>query len=222
MSEALRALLSGLIDYADLFPPASLDLPAAMRNYTAYRKGPHAWMLGRFVVPDTLAKEVDSEFPLSVLTSDKKKEQAGEITFTEVPVTEDPRSNGSPLKIRTGGATPEAYPSTRSLARFLHRAAAARIPFKATAGLHHPLYIPPDHGFVNLFLAAALMWHGGIEADALATLEAGTFRFKDDVRWLSHRLSAEQICDARTNFAMSFGSCSFEEPIEHLTRLGWM
>src|SRR5215510_12132363 len=76
MSEALRALLSGLIDYAGLFPPASLDLPAAMRNYTAYRKGPHAWMLGRFVVPDTLAKEVDSEFPLSVLTSDKKKEQA--------------------------------------------------------------------------------------------------------------------------------------------------
>ena len=68
-SEALHALLSGLIDYAGLFPPASLDLPAAMRNYAAYRAGAHAWMLGRFVVPAALVAEVDTSWPLSVNTT---------------------------------------------------------------------------------------------------------------------------------------------------------
>ncbi len=46
---ALRALLHGSIDYAGLFPPAGLDMAAAVANYAAYRDGPHAWALGRFV-----------------------------------------------------------------------------------------------------------------------------------------------------------------------------
>ena len=48
---ALRALLSGAIDYAGLFPPAALDMASAVRNYEAYRRRPDAWALGRFVVP---------------------------------------------------------------------------------------------------------------------------------------------------------------------------
>jgi hypothetical protein len=48
---SLRALLSGLIDYAGLFPPARLPLDRAIRNYAEYRKGNDAWMLGRFIVP---------------------------------------------------------------------------------------------------------------------------------------------------------------------------
>lgn len=48
---AVRALMTGAIDYAGLFPPAGLGMPDAVARFAAYRRGAHAWMLGRFVVP---------------------------------------------------------------------------------------------------------------------------------------------------------------------------
>src|SRR5262249_48559888 len=53
MSASLRALLTGVIDYAGMFPPAKLPLEEAIRNYARYRKEPEGWMLGRFVCPTT-------------------------------------------------------------------------------------------------------------------------------------------------------------------------
>lgn len=50
-SPALQSLLTGLIDYAGLFPPAGLGMDAAVRNYGSYVSGEDAWMLGRFIVP---------------------------------------------------------------------------------------------------------------------------------------------------------------------------
>src|SRR5579863_3226593 len=47
---AIDALLAGLIDYAGLYPPASLDMRPAVENYLAYRGGKHAYTLGRFIV----------------------------------------------------------------------------------------------------------------------------------------------------------------------------
>jgi hypothetical protein len=47
---AIDAALSELIDYAGLYPPAALEMRAALRNYRSYRKGNHARMLGRFIV----------------------------------------------------------------------------------------------------------------------------------------------------------------------------
>lgn len=47
----LRALLSGAIDYAGLFPPASLALKLALRNYAEYIRDPDSWMLGAFILP---------------------------------------------------------------------------------------------------------------------------------------------------------------------------
>jgi hypothetical protein len=44
-------LLAEVIDYAGLFPPASLSMADAVSRYAGYRRGPHAWMLGRFIVP---------------------------------------------------------------------------------------------------------------------------------------------------------------------------
>src|ERR1039458_1007223 len=46
---------------------------------------------------------------------------------------------GGFVKVRTGGLTPEAIPESEAVADFLCRAAARRLPFKATAGLHHPI-----------------------------------------------------------------------------------
>lgn len=51
MTDGLRALLDGFIDYAGLFPPAALDMPRAAANYHAYRGGERKWMLSRFVCP---------------------------------------------------------------------------------------------------------------------------------------------------------------------------
>ena len=48
---AIHALLRDSIDYAGLFPPAGLGMSEAAANYASYRTGPHAWALGRFVVP---------------------------------------------------------------------------------------------------------------------------------------------------------------------------
>ena len=43
--------LAGLIDQVLLFPPASMDMPAAVAEDTRARAGEHAWMLARFVCP---------------------------------------------------------------------------------------------------------------------------------------------------------------------------
>lgn len=51
MSAALRALLANSIDYAGLFPPASLTLEPALRNQAAYLRDEDVWMLGTFVLP---------------------------------------------------------------------------------------------------------------------------------------------------------------------------
>jgi hypothetical protein len=56
-SRALQSLLTGLIDYAGLFPPAGLKMDAAVRNYSSYVDGEEAWVLGRFVVPAARLEE---------------------------------------------------------------------------------------------------------------------------------------------------------------------
>lgn len=57
---AIRALATGLVDYAGLFPPAKLGMAEAMANYAAYLAGPDAWMLGRFVLPIARLAEFDA------------------------------------------------------------------------------------------------------------------------------------------------------------------
>jgi hypothetical protein len=49
MRRALQILLSEVIDYAGLFPPAKLDVPTSVDNYLRYFHGPQKWILGRFV-----------------------------------------------------------------------------------------------------------------------------------------------------------------------------
>jgi hypothetical protein len=54
---ALRTLVTGLVDYAGLFPPADLPMAKAVANYASYRRGGNAWMLGRFILPVSLLTE---------------------------------------------------------------------------------------------------------------------------------------------------------------------
>src|SRR5271169_4999662 len=57
--ESTRVLLHGLIDYAGLFPPASLGMAAAISNYEPYLRGEYRWLLGRFIVPVARLGEFD-------------------------------------------------------------------------------------------------------------------------------------------------------------------
>lgn len=73
---AIDSVLTDLIDYAGLYPPAGLDMPSAVMNYKAYRVGEHASALGRFVVNLNRLSELrevagDSlgDLPLSVVAS---------------------------------------------------------------------------------------------------------------------------------------------------------
>src|SRR5690606_30837129 len=50
MSTVRARLLRGAVDYAGLFPPAALDMDAAVAAWASYVTGPDRWALGRFVV----------------------------------------------------------------------------------------------------------------------------------------------------------------------------
>ena len=64
MLPSVRAFLSGIIDYAGLFPPARLPLDEAIWNYARYRTEQESWMLGRFVIPAASLGELDSHVHL--------------------------------------------------------------------------------------------------------------------------------------------------------------
>jgi hypothetical protein len=58
--DARRLLIAGLVDYAGLFPPAALSMADAVARYDEYRRGMHAWALGKFVVPVARLAEFES------------------------------------------------------------------------------------------------------------------------------------------------------------------
>jgi hypothetical protein len=51
MNSALRMFLRELVDYDGLLPPAGLSIVEALEVNLRERSSPHAWMLGRVVVP---------------------------------------------------------------------------------------------------------------------------------------------------------------------------
>lgn len=237
-TNSLRILLEGLIDYAGLFPPAALTMQDAVRNYARYRDGEHAWALGKFVVPKERVKEVPPDFPLTILGEDEVKtddldevKRGAYVETTDLSILPELKRRGLCAKIRTGGLTEDAFPSHEAVAAFIRACKNAGVPFKATAGLHHPLrcvrpltYEPNAavgtmHGFLNVFLAAAMI--DDAEAILLET-DAKAFTFDDSgVTWRNRRASLDEL-RAMRQFATSFGSCSFEEPIEDLEELGWL
>lgn len=140
------------------------------------------------------------------------------------------RDAGAALKLRTVGTTPEAFPTVDALAAVLCAADTVGVPFKATAGLHHPLPSLrgglPMHGFVNVFGGAALLHADAVDAAALAEVLAerdpAAFDLGDDgsFAWRDVRLDAGTVDDARAAFALSIGSCSFDEPVDDLRAMG--
>ena len=162
--------------------------------------------------------------------------------FVEIPIDDELRLFMAAIacanacaKIRTGGVTKEAFPPAGEIARFLICCAEHDIRFKATAGLHHPWRgtypltyeagAPTGtmYGFLNVLVAAALARRGATEEDLVAVLQSergSEFRFDDDeLRWRTVRLPRQELVESHATFALSFGSCSFEEPILDLRRV---
>jgi hypothetical protein len=175
--------------------------------------------------------------------ADLAKALADFTVYVELPLADDPSAYldaiaraGVRAKMRTGGVTPAAFPTSAQIAGFLRGCAERNLAFKATAGLHHPLRncyrltyaadAPQGEmfGFLNVFLAAAFARAGLPEErlmDIIDERDPSSLRFAHDgVRWRDEAIDVESLADARTSFAIAFGSCSFREPIDDLHQLG--
>ena len=114
---------------------------------------------------------------------------------------------------------------------------AANVPFKATAGLHHPIHCfrpltyAPDapqgtmHGFLNVLMMTGF----ARESYRVSLLEElmeeefdEAFKFRENgAGWRGeHFLTAGHLDRLRSRGMISFGSCSFDEPVADLRSLG--
>lgn len=299
-SASLSLLMDGVIDFAGLFPPASLDMGPMVDAWVRGLEAEHAWMLGRVIVPvsrldefaaaarDRIPADVDEDpWVISALVTPSadasfsaQLEAIGRFNetwatdgsggavidvvefrggsansldrmldelpddlfpFVELPLDEDLRGllavlvgSDAGAKVRTGGIRPELYPDTGQLANFIVQCAKADVPWKATAGLHHPLRhhndaVPAmEFGFLNVFTAALLARRDEeVSPDDIAPVLAcddiASFDFLDDALcWGEHRFELDEIEEARISFSLSFGSCSFDDPWNDLEALGLM
>lgn len=295
----LHALLSGAIDYAGLFPPATLEMSDAIANYAEYRKGDHAWILGRFVVPvgklaafaaaatNTLPRGAAPPWKLCAVAGAGAAHELSEVEMFNrrhdgrsisgraavemievkvstahdvralddaiplgvrmvcevvassnslMPTLQTIRDMDGAAKIRTGGPTADAVPTSEQVADFLIACHTARVPFKATAGLHHAVSgdhptedggeVVHQHGFLNLLMAAALTSDRPRPVDTrmraqiirlLDETDPTTFTFTDeDVCWHEVKVPVAVVAKSREHFGLSFGSCSFDEPLADL------
>ena len=305
VSRPIKNLLTGLIDYAGLFPPSKLPMDPAVTEFARQRRSREAFILSRFIVPAAKLEEferalagvpevtdaepedltdqsgvVSGPWRLSVLVGgdmdaarakidafnrrnvglaeadaiETKPASASDIVHTAAafdgieafyelaydrdpaPLMEVVAEHGGRVKIRTGGVTEDAFPEVSQVADFLFAARAAGLAFKATAGLHHPLRgeyrltyeegCPSGtmHGFLNLFLAAAFVHQGELGImdvkELLGERSAGVLDFSSaGVSWRGHRLAADELAATRRDFALSYGSCSVQEPVEEMHAL---
>jgi hypothetical protein len=291
---AAGALLSGLVDYAGLFPPAALSMDAAALEYARWRRAPEAFMLGRFVAPAArlaeLGRAAEALLPQpgagepwhvsALIGTDASGDAAlvrpfnaayagraavdsvelkaatpaeaeaslgglpaGLTAYVEIapddtlaPMLAALKRRGARAKIRTGGVVPTAIPEPRDVARFIAACAEAGVPFKATAGLHHPVRAEQAltyelaspravmHGFLNVFAAAVFARAGADSAQLEAVLretQPSAFRFDaSSLSWRELRATSQALEATRRDLASSFGSCSFAEPVADLRALG--
>lgn len=305
--DSRHTLLASLIDYAGLFPPASLDLGDAAAEYRAARGGPHAWMLGAFVIPASRLEELagllvrtmatgEAPWEISVILDgapgpaaaqaaafeaelapavvitmvevklppgvgqgqSTSEEEAGRafaaaasvsgtvMPFLEVPVTASWHNEllaavalidrlrtaarrRAGAKLRCGGSAPQDFPEPAAVAGFMVACRDRGLPFKATAGLHHPIrHLDANvgivrHGFLNLLVAAALSESGADERTVeaiIAEQDRAAFTIgAAGVGWRDMHADANAVEQTRSGGFSSYGSCSFDEPVEDLEAL---
>jgi hypothetical protein len=300
LPDARTALFGALIDYAGLYPPASLEVDGAVAGYRSARSSSNGWMAGRFLCPASRLEDLagilvatmqpdESSWPIAVTFdldpaasataaasfhaemepaatvhlaearipegSDAASiaalyDTALSISDTVVPFLEVPRDGAVPAtidaitsavgvslrpggaKLRCGGLTPDDFPSTHEVAAFIIECSERSLPFKTTAGLHHPIRHRDEelgvtrHGFLNLLTAAIAARAGA----GLLTIEAIVAETDPDafevafggVSWRGERANAKAIGETRANGFIAYGSCEFNEPVQDLAELGFL
>jgi hypothetical protein len=136
-------------------------------------------------------------------------------------------------KLRCGGLGKQDFPSPEKVAEVITICRDHDIPIKFTAGMHYPLrnYSADievmQHGFINIFGAALLCWgcdlSTGETAECLCDETADHFHFTEEgFSWKNRTISTSEIKRLRQGKVISFGSCSFTEPLEGLYSLGFL
>lgn len=143
------------------------------------------------------------------------------------------RYNKGGFKIRTGGVEASMFPTVEEVASAIYHCNKNGVPFKATAGLHHPIRHFREelqtnmHGFLNVFGAGVLAkTHQLNEAKITSILleeDVKQFRLNDHFfTWGKLKAGIHNLEEARSSFAVSFGSCSFDEPVDDLKTAGFL
>ena len=157
------------------------------------------------------------------------------VAYVEVPRLHGPEASpgwlsaldevaaaGHRLKFRTGGPDRDAFPSAGELAGVVTAALDREVEFKLTAGLHHAVrHTARDsgfehHGFLNVLLATRASLDGAGNDDVVRLLE------ERDPAIVTDRVrarGADGLASTRRWFC-SFGTCSVDEPVGDLVRLG--
>lgn len=136
----------------------------------------------------------------------------------------------SGFKIRCGGVEAFQFPPTDYLAEAISFSRENAVPLKFTAGLHHPVRHFNDsvqtkmHGFLNVFGASLLSYSKKLSEDELLEIlndeNASNFNFDEsEFSWRGQSVSFEELHMLRDLSVTSFGSCSFDEPVEDLQEL---
>ncbi|QED47926.1 hypothetical protein [Cytobacillus dafuensis] len=134
------------------------------------------------------------------------------------------------IKMRMGGMAKQLFPSAKQAAFVIYECQKRDLALKFTAGLHHPIRQYRNevdttmHGFVNVFTAALLAYCHSIDAKTIEEIlldeDPTHFSFTTNtLSWGNLTVSSSEINDARSFFATSYGSCSFDEPREELGEL---
>ena len=302
--------MTGLIDYAGLFPPAKLGMDEAVTNYARGLAGEEAFALSKFIctasrleelsehgrvlMPGTYATSgyremalqnepwaisVVGDLPLEesldaidAFDAHHSDEDRGlakvrglEIRGTdaqqidraiemipedlpaaiEIPLDVDFRgmvaalagNPGISAKVRCGGVEPGMIPSSDRIAAFILACVAADVPFKATAGLHHPVRAEYAltyeenspravmHGYLNVFIGASLARVRRLKPEQLIAVldetDPGAFVLtEDEAGWRDITIDRTQFARCRESFCLGYGSCSFTEPLDDLRALG--
>jgi hypothetical protein len=289
VSVDVHAVLEGLLDNANVFPPGSAPLESALALHRSIETGPYAWLRGRMLLPSAALAELTSTLdvvwpdaqlqlgvigdgPLDVVLDrvasfadarvqldqievrvsdsvqqtiasvDAVRPQMPAVSCIAVEVAvigrgaaevardlvalAGARADGRDwlvAKVRCGGVQPGMVPAPGELASFVAAAGHHRLPFKATAGLHHPFAagVPSEaatggwrHGFVNILAASARALDGasaGVVHDRLALTDPNEL--------------ADLAIDAalvRTSGFIGMGTCSIVEPVADLRAAGWL
>ena len=219
---------------ADTFIDALEDAVAAIRSFARYDVDLVVISHLEMLVPDDVdaaslkkAKSITGDFPAFWEAPPERAEQTIAL-IAEHNSDEDVASFG--YKLRTGGVTADAFPTSAQIARALVTPDTHELPIKFTAGLHHPIRQFRDevktkmHGFLNVLGAAVLAAEHQWDADqAVMMLEdedLRLFSFTDDFfAWRDWQIDVERL-QYRRKFVRSFGSCSFDEPRHDLRVLG--